>query len=181
MWYISCIMSNFEFWRWLLVPAKPQCLAQTFLMEGKLCELWMGCRCSSRSWCCWKGVLAFEEGVGQGCSVPASTQVVLMNQVGISDALFQGWRVCGRNKKHSEEAGGDRRNYFSKYVLYCQRQCWVLTWFFLELNQSRFRNVGFFRGGFCCCSFPDSRFLRLILVNFTVTYLESAAWQRPTV
>lgn len=22
MWYLSCVMSNFEFWRWLLVPAK---------------------------------------------------------------------------------------------------------------------------------------------------------------
>lgn len=55
----------------------------------------------------------------------------------------------GRNKKHSEEASGERRNYFFKYVLY-----WALTWFCLELNQSKFRNVGFLRCGVCCCSFP---------------------------
>lgn len=166
---------------WILEVAsssrKTKLFSPDLLMEGKLYELWMG----RRRWCCWKDVLALEEGVGQGCSVPASTQVVLRNQVWLSGALFQGWRVCGRNKNHSEEAGGDRRNYFSKYVLYCQRQQRVLTWYCLELNQSKFRNVGFFRGGLCCCSFPDSRFLRLILVNFTVPYLESTAWQRPTV
>lgn len=130
------------------------------LREAKLCEYWMGCRC------CWKGILAFEEGVGQGCSVPAPNQVLVRDQVWISRVLFQGWRVYGRNKKPSQEESEEKRNYFSKFVLRCQGQHWALTWFCHELNQSKFTNVGFLRCGFCCCSFPDSRFLRLILSEF---------------
>lgn len=137
----------------------------------------MGCRCSCRSWCCWKGVLAFEERVGQGCSVPAPRLVLVRDQVWISGVLFQGWGVYGRNRKHSGEASGERRNCFSKYVL--PR---ALTWLCFELKQSKLRNVGFLRCGFCCCAFPDSRFLRLILSEFpSYIFGKSAAWHRPTV
>lgn len=102
----------------------------------------------------------------QGCSVPASSQVVVRDQVcGYQVFFFRAGDYMGETKSVQRKQV-ERRNYFSKFVLHCQRHHWALSWFCLELNQSKFRNVGFIRCGFCCCSFPDSRFFRLILSEF---------------
>lgn len=164
-------MSNFKFWRWLLVAGKLRCPTQTFCWrEG----------CMTLGWVQELELLEGEWGRDAQCCFQTG---VVRDQMWISGVPLQGWRVYGGNKKHSEEASGERRKYF--FQIHATLPGTAVTWLCLELNQSKFTNVGFFRCGLSCFpleSFPDSRFLRFILSEFhSYIFGSSAACHSPTV